>query len=191
MYCRTRGIVRKLKPKPCRYSECKEKFTPWTSLQVCCSPRCAIEHTKEKKRKEFKRETRAMKLTMNLKDRGYQLKLAQKAFNAFIRYRDRGKPCIDCGAVEASQWHAGHFKTRGAYPELAFSELNCHKQCSQCNQHGQHGTARYRANLVERIGLEQVEWLEGPHERLKLSIEEIIEIKTTYQKKLKALQLQG
>lgn len=129
-----------------------------------------------------------MKLAMNLKDRGYQIKLAQTAFNAFIRERDKHQPCINCGSYTATKWDAGHFKTRGAYPELAFSEWNCFKECSQCNQHGFKGMAEYRANLVERIGLEKVEWLEGPHERLKLTIEEIINIKNTYQDKLKALQ---
>jgi hypothetical protein len=181
--------VKKLKPKTCR--ACKEQFTPWTSLQVCCSPKCAIEHTREKKRKAFKAETRKMKIAHNLTDRKHQLKEAQKAFNAFIRERDRDQPCIDCGTYFASKWDAGHYKTRGAYPELAFSELNCHKQCSQCNQHGQKGTAAYRVNLVERIGLANVEWLEGPHERLYLSLTDIIQVKKTYQEKLKALQSSG
>jgi hypothetical protein len=148
---------------------------------------CAIDVGKEKKKVEFKKETRAMKQALNLKDRSYQLKQAQTAFNAFIRERDRLLPCIDCGRFDVSQWHAMHFKTRGAYPELAFVEDNCHRGCSQCNQHGHHGTARYRENLVNKIGEERVEWLEGPHEPLKLSIDDIIEIKNAYKAKRKEL----
>ncbi|HEJ2107989.1 TPA: recombination protein NinG, partial [Pseudomonas aeruginosa] len=38
----------------------------------------------------------------------------------------------------------------------------------------------YRINLVRKIGAEKVEWLEGHHEPLKLTIEEIKALKAKF-----------
>ena len=76
----------------------------------------------------------------------------------------------------------------GGNPELRFEELNCHKQCAPCNNHLSGNVGEYRINLINKIGLEQVEWLEGPHELQKLTCEDLKAIELKYKKKLKALE---
>jgi hypothetical protein len=92
---------------------------------------------KKKRRLEEERADRQRQAErrMAVKPISYFIKQAQHAFNEFIRYRDRDFPCISCGRHHDGQYHAGHFRTTGASPELRFDEDNCHKQCSACNNH--------------------------------------------------------
>jgi len=46
----------------------------------------------------------------------------------------------------------------------------------------------YRRGLVEKIGVDRVEWLEGPHEPKKYTREQIIEIKKKYSKMRRELE---
>ncbi len=41
---------------------------------------------------------------------------------------------------------------------------------------------------MAKIGVEKLEWLEGPHEAKKYTIDEILEIKKHYQQKIKELE---
>lgn len=151
-------------------------------LQICCSVKCAIENERLKKiRKQQRRERKA------LKSRGDWMKEAQSAFNKFIRARDAGQPCISCQREHEGQWHAGHYRTVGANPELRFHEDNCHKQCSVCNNHLSGNLINYRINLVEKIGVDAVEILEGPHEPKKYTIDDLKKIKQTYKRKTKEM----
>ena len=113
---------------------------------------------------------------------------AQEAFNRYIRERDRGLPCISCGAFH-NKMTAGHYKTLGAYPELRFHPDNCHGQCwYNCNRNRSGNIIEYRKGLVERIGIERVEWLEGKHEAQNYTLEDLREIRGWYTEKLKWLQ---
>jgi hypothetical protein len=122
-----------------------------------------------------------------MKSRADWLREAQAAFNRYIRLRDHDKPCISCGRQHQGQWHAGHYRSVGACPELRFMELNVHKQCAPCNDHLSGNIVEYRRGLIERIGIDQVEWLEGNHEAKKYTIEEIKAIKAEYTHKSKEL----
>jgi hypothetical protein len=191
-----------LKPKKCK--SCKEEFQPFNSLAQTCSIGCAIslvaarkERLEARKRKALRKDTRERKKA--LKGRSEWLKLAQTAFNAYIRWRDREDPCISCGEyvndsdlICGSRWDCGHYLTRGAYPELRFSELNAHKQCSSCNG----GAGRfvkknltvskaYRERLIKKIGLDNVEWVEGQQKAQNWSIEDIEDIQIYYKDLLK------
>jgi len=126
-----------------------------------------------------------------LKSLGELHKEAQPEFNKYIRLRDKGKPCISCQKNSGAKMNAGHYLSVGAHPELRFETLNCWLQCEKCNSFLSGNIARYRINLIELIGIDKVEWLEGPHEPKKYSIEEIIEIKDLYRAKLKALADKG
>ena len=156
-------------------------------MQKVCSVQCATEIVVTKKRVEFKRETRKRKKNLNDNDRSYQLKKCQQTFNEYIRKRDEKDPCISCGRDHQGQYHAGHYRTVGAHPELRFNELNCHKQCSVCNNHKSGNIVEYRINLARKIGEKNLEWLEGSHEVQKLSIDEIKEIRQYYKEKLRNL----
>lgn len=105
---------------------------------------------------------------------------AQSAFNKFIRMRDAGQPCISCGRHHTGQYHAGHYLSVGAKPELRFNELNVHLQCQPCNTHLSGNLVNYRTRLLTKIGAEQVQFLEGPHEPKKYMIDDLKQIKTHY-----------
>ena len=142
-----------------------------------CSPRCALKSVKAKKREEAE-ETRARRIA--LKSRRDWLDEAQKAVNAFCRARDRGLPCISCGAPWTESAQAGHYLSRGARPELRFELANLASQCVQCNMHLHGNQAMYRKGLIERIGLERVEALEGPHPPARWSVDELKTIRDAY-----------
>jgi hypothetical protein len=142
----------------------------------------------EKREKAYKKRTRELKKNSRDNDRGYWLKQAQAAFNAFIRGRDEKEPCISCGRHHSGQYHAGHYRTVGAHPELRFDELNCHKQCSVCNNHLSGNLLEYRIALIKKIGQDSVEILEGPHDPKKYSIDDLKAIAKEYKQKLKDLQ---
>ena len=70
--------------------------------------------------------------------------------------------------------------------ELRFHEDNVHKQCERCNTYWSGNLINYRIALVERIGVERVEFLERKdHPPLKLTTDEIKELITIYKNKAK------
>jgi len=171
---------------------CKAPATLRINLKLFCSIDCAVswsklhaDKSKAKKQKEFNAETRQRK--QKLKTRQEWLKDAQTVFNKFIRLRDEGLPCVSCGRFHEGQWHAGHYLSVGSHPELRFEPSNVFRQCMPCNSHLSGNQVNYRIELIKRIGLEKVEWLEGKHEPLKLTVEEIKELIAEYKQKIKQL----
>jgi hypothetical protein len=122
-----------------------------------------------------------------IKSRSQWLKEAQEAFNAYIRARDYGKPCISCKKNTGAKMNAGHYRSVGAAPELRFNELNVHLQCEHCNSFLSGNIIEYRINLAKQIGIDNLEWLEGPHEPAKYTIEDAKRIKAEYKRKLKEI----
>jgi len=127
-------------------------------------------------------------------DKPLRVSEAQKAFNGYVRGRDKGLACISCGNmpnfnayVGGSGIQAGHYLSVGANPELRFEPLNCHVQCVNCNMHNSGNIAGYRIGLVKKIGVEKVEWLEGPHEAKKYICQDLKEIELHFKQKLKEL----
>ena len=140
--------------------------------------------------KTHKKNTTERERKVKLKSRAEWLRAAQEIFNKFIRLRDKNEPCISCGRYHPGQWHAGHYRSVGACPELRFCELNVWKQCSPCNNHKSGNAIEYRINLVKRIGAEKVEWLERhDHEPKKYTVEECKEIIKYYKAKVKELEV--
>lgn len=156
-----------------------------------CNAVCAYEAHKakqaQKAEREYKARTAELKRSMLANDRSHWMKKAQVAFNAYIRARDAGKPCISSGRPLVGKYDAGHYRSVGAHPELRFCELNCHGQSVADNQHKSGNLVEYRINLINRIGLDAVEWLEGPHEPKKYTIEELKAIEKEYREKLNKL----
>jgi len=177
-----------MKQKTCRV--CKEKFEPERFAQGVCLPpkNCVFEYANKKTAAKIKNQNAKQKREFKANDKPLRAKEAQKAFNAYIRARDNKEPCISCQRFHEGQFHAGHFKTAGGNPELRFEELNCHKQCAPCNNHLSGNVGEYRINLINKIGLEQVEWLEGPHELKKYTASDYKEIEMKYKKELKELE---
>ena len=187
-----RTALKEVKQKTCK--ACGSKFTPsFNSTQVVCSIKCAQAHAPanhEKARKAIaQRERREIKVRKEkLKSRADHLKEAQVVVNQYIRLRDAGLPCVSCGRFHDGQWHAGHFRSAGGHPELRFEPLNIWRQCAPCNTHKSGDLVNYRAELVRRIGAEKVEWLEGPHEAKRYTIDDLKAIKAEYRAKIKALK---
>lgn len=168
-----------------RCKGCGEKFVPDRPLQLVCSVPCAWTYTGQQNAKADRRLTREAKA--KLKTRADWMKEAQAAFNKWIRLRDANEPCISCQRHHTGQYHAGHYRSTKAAPELRFEPLNIHKQCSACNTHLSGNIVEYRRHLIAKIGLESVEWIEGKHEPRHYSVDDLKAIKALYQEKAKEL----
>lgn len=181
---------------------CSVRFTPLRRIQKVCSAPCAIQHAitkRDKKRAQEERiaareDRKVIKLRKEaIKTRSQWMREAQQAFNAFIRLRDQlaGHGCISSG--RALDWSgnavdAGHYRSVGSAPHLRFHEDNCHAQSKHDNQYKSGNAVDYRIGLIKRIGLARVEALESDNEPKKYTIEELIEIKSTYKQKTKELK---
>ena len=169
-----------MKEKKCRY--CKEKFTPFNSLQpFCFKNECITKHNKttlEKKKAKAKKEFRE-------NDKSTLLKLAQTVVNKYIRLRDLNKPCISCGHLGDRQIHAGHYRPMGNNQQLRFYTLNIFAQCSICNNYKSGNLAEYRLSLIKKIGLAKVEEIEANQERGNYSVEYLQRLIKVFRKKIK------
>jgi len=172
-----------VRKRKCKH--CGDKYLPGNSLQQVCQLSCAIEYGKILEENQRQRDLRAAK--RKLKPYGKWRAEAQASFNAFIRARDKHLPCITCLRFHEGQYDAGHYRGTGAAPELRFNELNVNRQCSPCNRHKSGDIVSYRLNLIEKIGLEAVESLEGPHEPKHYTIDDLQRIKREYRLKTKNL----
>lgn len=195
-------LAKEIKPKKCKAPGCGKHFKPTMTTQKVCSVDCARAIAKCPKlqrvaaraiAQQNRKESQARR--EKLKTRREHMAEAQTAFNAYIRERDAGLPCISCESlpsdhdlITGSRWDAGHYRSVGACPELRFEPLNVHRQCVKCNRNLSGNAVEYRIRLVKRIGADQVEWLEGPHEALRLTIEDLQAIKALYRQKLKDLR---
>ena len=173
------------KPKKCRVATCRALFVPSRMGQAVCSPACALidgpRHAPKARKALADIERKDIKVRKEkLKSRGEHLADTQKAFNAWIRARDIGLPCVSCGRHHNGQWQAGHFKSVGGHPALRYEPLNVWRQCAPCNTHKSGDLLNYRVELVRRIGEDKVLWLEGPHEPKKYTIDELKELAAHY-----------
>lgn len=180
-----------MKAKKCK--SCRKSFIPVKSLQAVCSVQCAIALTnagkeKARKAKEARERAEHRQAKERIKTKGEHAKEAQAAFNEFIRLRDADLPCVSCGRHHQGQYHCGHFRTVGANPGLRFEPLNAHKQCAPCNNHKSGDIVNYRISLLQRIGAKAVDWLEGPHEQKRYTIEDLKAIKAEYRDKVREMK---
>jgi 5-methylcytosine-specific restriction endonuclease McrA len=121
------------------------------------------------------------------------IKKATKYFNEYIRLRDSDGgffTCISCGEHKSKEMlNAGHYLSAGHHPSVRFNEYNVNAQCVACNNYKHGNLINYRKNLIKKIGLDRVEFLEGigkrPHKWDRMDLIEIIE---TYKQKVKDLK---
>jgi hypothetical protein len=173
---------------------CKESFTPYNSLAVACSPKCALEVAVQKKNKKQKKELLAFRQAdKNIPKLRAE---AQKAVNAYIRLRDFDLPCISCGEIsgegdylKGSKYDAGHYRARGGLGKhLAYNCFNIHKQCVYCNRSLSGNIVEYRKGLIERIGIERVERLESDNGYRKFDRVYLERIKKIFNKRVRHLK---
>ena len=179
-----------------RCKQCLEYHPMKESIKVPAGWFCSRQHAAEfaiaRSRKDKQRKAKAdhRKAVMEVKPIGYWMKRAQSAFNAYIRERDKGLPCISCGKPDdgSHQRHASHYRSVGASPATRFHELNVWASCQVCNNHLSGNLVPYRAALIDKIGQVAVEWLEREHEAKRYRKEDYQAIEAEYKDKLKLLQ---
>jgi len=163
-----------------RCKSCKTKFEPRYFLQKFCltTEQCKADATeygiaevKKKSERDWQKEKKVLK--EKLKSQADYVKDLQTVFNTYIRLRDKDLPCVSCGTYNAEEFHAGHYIPT-TFQVLRFNEFNVWKQCSRCNTHLRGNITAYRIELINRIGLAEVEKLENKrHEISKLSIPDL------------------
>lgn len=188
-----RLAIKERKSKKCRVEQCGASFVPHRLGQAVCSPACAIVDAPanlDRARKAIaQRNRQEIKVRKEkLKSRADHLKDTQQAFNAWVRERDALLPCISCGRHHQGKYDAGHYRTVGSNPALRFEPLNCHKQCSPCNTQLSGNIVNYRIELLRRIGADKVDWLEGPHEPQKYTVDELKAMTADYRAKTRELK---
>ena len=172
---------------------CRTPFEPRLPMAQVCSIDCARSlavsvRGKAEKQAAIKQRKADRERKERLKSRSELAREAQQAFNQWVRLRDADKPCISCGRHHEGQYHAGHYLSVGARPELRYEPLNVWKQCSPCNTHLSGNAVLFRQALVREIGVENVEWLEGPHPARKYTAEELKTIRDEYRAKARELK---
>lgn len=85
-------------------------------------------------------------------------------FNKFIRERDKENGCITCGDPVTE---AGHYYSAGKFNALRFNEDNVHGQCTVCNCIKNGNLVLYRIELIKKIGIERVTFLDNVAMNLK------------------------
>ena len=198
------------KPKVCRV--CRKSFEPTKPMQKVCDWGCAISLGLSDKAKAAKvaaiKECKADAATrLSQKKRSKWLSEAKTAIQQSRRLEElaKGRGCMSCKRtrqeVEAGDWRpggywdGGHFKSKGAHPEMALEPLNIWLQCKSCNagsgkyaRKGHTVNANFEINLIEAEGQALVDWLNGPHPLKHYETAELIAIKATHNARTKALK---
>ena len=186
--------------KRTRCPHCKGKLEPGQRIHPACiegyatAQEAKAQRTADKQaraaakvqRIEIKRRKEAIKTIPQL------IKEAQIEFNAYIRTRDAGKPCICCGlplgaGEVGGVFDAGHYRSTGSASHLRFHPDNCHGQRKHCNRYGAGRAVDYRIGLIQRIGLERVLALESSNAPHKWTADELRCIRAEYRAKRKEL----
>ncbi|ERT14917.1 recombination protein NinG [Photorhabdus temperata] len=193
--------MKKLRIRKCK--ECHKEYQPVRQFQNTCSIECAAakgrkyrkkkqelaeRELKKKRQQELTEQKDKLKARrLAVKPLSYFRNQAQQAFNAFIRERDKYQPCISCGRFHNGQYHAGHYLTIKAHPELRFDEDNAHKQCSACNNYLSGNIINYKPCLIEKIGQERFNRLMSHHALQKWKRDDYEQIRDYYKEKLRSL----
>lgn len=192
------GIAeRKPRQRKCDNPACDVKFTPKIGQKVCCW-QCGLavadQPANQKKARMAieQRERREIQVRKEkVKRRSEYMSEAQAVINRYVRLRDAHLGCVSCerSATWQGQWHASHYRSRGAAPHLRFNLHNIHKACSICNNHLSGNIMGYRPELVRRIGEERVAMLEANQERAGFTIDYLKRLKRVFAEKARRLEL--
>ena len=185
-------------PKPRVCTVCKTSFAPQRMGAKVCGPFCAMTFARSVNGKAAKvaaiKDKRETKQKLDeMRSKPQLVKLAQIAFNSFIRARDTYKPCISCGkplqaATVGGGFDCGHYRSVGSAVHMRFVEDNAHGQCKYCNRHLAGNHVAYRAGLIERVGLRSVELIESDQTLRKYAKEGLIEIARHYNAEKRRLE---
>lgn len=193
-------MLKSKNPPRCKY--CRERTEKVGKLihDHCIDPWLAVQLAKQQRKKEAAQRAKAKveraqdrRAREAMKRHGELIAEAQDAFNAYIRARDRDKGCFVCdkpfpvGRL-GGDFDAGHVRSRGAAGHLRFNEDNCHGECKECNSSFGAKPHEIEEGAIRRIGPERYEALKNNNTPVKLTKDEIREIRGLYRAKLKALK---
>lgn len=182
--------MKKPKKRQCQAKGCLTYFAPINSFSTACSPKCAIKIIQQKKEEKEKNNRKIDKVKKDaLRPMSYWAKRAQKAFNEYIRLRDRNEPCISCRRHHKKQWHCSHYQSVGSTPWLRFHPFNGNRSCSACNNFLSGNIAEYRKHLINKIGVKNVEWLESFSSNYRFTKEDYLEIHDYFKKLSKEIKV--
>lgn len=185
---------------------CSAWFIPaYANIRWCCPEHGTIYalelRTKEKVKAEAKRikakheaekddRQRLAERRKEVKPLRHWVQMTQRAVNDYRRelLLSQGHGCISCGTMTAPVWHAGHYRTTAAAPQLRFTAENIWLQCPSCNVHKSGNIEAYRAALVELIGEERVQALESNNETHRYTREELDRIRAEARANLRAIK---
>jgi len=177
-----------------------ERFTPFTSFTKWCSPACGVSvalanvaKTKAKELTKTRSEKHKSKREFLENDKRHVGKQARAYFHRWVKWRDRDKPCCACGKdmshLPSKAVHASHYRPAGMNGAIKFHENNVHLGCSRCNSQLSGNLVEYRKRLIDRFGLEPIEWLEAQNHVKRWTIEELRDIRDDYNARLKSLDI--
>ena len=174
-----------MKQKKCK--QCKEAFIPLRPLQQVCSATCGVRLTQSKiESKQRKERIEKKKELLTLSD---WIKLTQQVVNKYIRERDKNElNCISCGKFINGVRHASHYLSAGNNYSVRFNTDNIWVSCYKCNVMLSGNQLEYRKRLIEKIGIERVEYLESiAKETVKYTVEDLQNIIKEFKEKIKLL----
>ncbi len=175
------------KPRRRKCKTCREWFEPKFSNEPCCekeecrkefkvnelmkkAKKALVKIRSDNRQEDKKVKAKRTKQKESIKPIKYWYDKLQIVINQWVvKVRDKDKPCCTCGTSNPDiKYDAGHYRTRGACPELRFNEMNIHKQCSvNCNQHGSGMRKEYQGFIIFNYGEDKLNWLDGKHQPLK------------------------
>lgn len=150
----------------------------------CCMAH-AIEYAREKSQKLAARKAKQNTASAKAHERSERAVMAerkkelnrpkhldklQRLVNQYVVHiRDKDAPCCTCGTTSQSiKYDAGHFRSRGACPELRFELTNIAKQCSvNCNVMKSGSRLEFSEFIRNKYGQEHLDWINGKHKTLK------------------------
>ncbi len=178
--------------RKCRHCKCYVRVEGALTVGrvIYCNEQCKIDYAMayiererakkaRKARAELNKKIKAQKKLNNWKQSRRRKKVKsmaqwydqlQKLVNQYVLHvRDKDKPCCTCGTTNpAIKYDAGHYRSRGACPELRFELSNIHRQCSvQCNGFKSGARAEYNEFIKAQYGQAHYDWLNGKHPTLK------------------------
>ena len=158
-----------MKPKTLKCKNCKEKHTPFNSLDnwcknIDCQTAKAMHLLGNKKKSDMKKQRdEDNKKLPGLYPRKYKGLLAIECQKLARMIDNKFKfLCIDCGSPYGKQQDGGHFNSKGKNMSIAFNLHNIHSQKSDCNRNGLGGgrERQYYDGLISRYGLKYAEYVD-------------------------------
>jgi len=191
--------------------KCGDEFRQYTSMQNCCvdclADRIAKKRVAKIARSEKDARNELKQAKAKLLKASDWIKKVDAVYNPWVRARDEraGLPCPSCLRYDHEipdsyfgKWDCGHYLGKGSHPELRYTEINTWRQCKKCNggsgnyARKSHTVAQqYRLTMIERIGIDKVEFLEGPHPPVKWTVDDLKALEAMYKVKLKELANKG